>query len=279
MRQRAANTLRSLLRECYPAALEAFGENLTGRDALAVLTAAPDPATGRRLTPTRVTGLLSKAGRQPNLDKQAQQIVAALRSDQLPVHAELAAVHAASVSALVAVITTMVAQTGVLEEQVRLGFGRRPDAEIYLSQPGLGTILAARVLAEMGDDPSRYADARAQKNYAGMAPITRASGLKRVVLDATPGTGSSPTPSTIKRSASSPAHRAPAPATTGTAPAAPPTTKHSGPSLTGSSASSTAAYATTSPTTRPPPGPAKPPKPPSPLDDLQPWDVSCGARQ
>jgi predicted CoA-binding protein len=182
MRQRAANTLRSLLRECYPAALEAFGDDLTGRDALAVLGVAPDPATGRRLTPARVAGLLGKAGRQRNLDKRAAEIVAALRSEQLPVRVELAGVNAASVSALVAVITTMVAQTGVLEEQVRLGFGQHPDAEIYLSQPGLGTILGARVLAEMGDDPARYLDARARKNYAGMAPITRASGTKRVVL-------------------------------------------------------------------------------------------------
>ena len=182
MRQRAANTLRSLLRECHPAALAAFADDLTGRDALAVLAAAPDPAAGRRLTPARVATLLRKAGRQRNLDTRAEQIVAALRSDQLPVRVELAAVNAASVSTLVAVITTMVAQTGVLEEQVRLGFGQHPDAEIYLSQPGLGTILGARVLSEMGDDPTRYADARARKNYAGMAPVTRASGTKRVVL-------------------------------------------------------------------------------------------------
>jgi hypothetical protein len=182
MRQRSANTLRSLLRECYPAALAAFGDDLAGRDALAVLGAAPDPDTGRRLSVSRVAGLLRKAGRQRNLDKRAVEIVTALRSEQLPVRAELAGVNAASVSALVAVIDTMVAQTGVLEEQVRLGFGQHPDAEIYLSQPGLGTILGARVLAEMGDDPDRYADARARKNYAGMAPITRASGTKRVVL-------------------------------------------------------------------------------------------------
>ena len=62
------------------------------------------------------------------------------------------------------------------------GFGRHPDAEIYLSQPGLGPILGARVLAEFGDDPARYADPKARKNYSGMAPITRASGLKRMVL-------------------------------------------------------------------------------------------------
>ena len=61
-------------------------------------------------------------------------------------------------------------------------FGQHPDAEIYLSQPGLGSILGARVLAEFGDDPDRYADAKARKNYAGTTPITRASGKKRVVL-------------------------------------------------------------------------------------------------
>jgi len=182
MRQRAANTLRSLLRECYPAALAAFSDDLAGRDALAVLTAAPGPAPGRGLSVSRVAGLLRKAGRQRNIDARAAEIVTALRSKQIPVRDELAVVNAASVSALVAVLTTMVAQTGALEEQVRLGFGQHPDAEIYLSQPGLGTILGARVLAEMGDDPDRYADARARKNYAGMAPITRASGTKRVVL-------------------------------------------------------------------------------------------------
>ena len=51
----------------------------------------------------------------------------------------------------------------------------------YLSQPGLGAVLGARVLAEFGDDPTRYADAKARKNYAATSPITRASGKKKVV--------------------------------------------------------------------------------------------------
>ena len=181
-RQRSTNTLRSMLREFYPAALVAFGDDLAGRDALAVLAAAPDPDRGRRLTPARVAGLLRKAGRQRNVDTRATAIVAALRAEQLSARPGVVPAYAASVSALVAVITEMVRQTRVLEEQVEQGFGQHPDAEIYLSQPGMGTIIAARVLAEMGDDPHRYVDARARKNYAGMAPITRASGTKRVVL-------------------------------------------------------------------------------------------------
>ena len=54
--------------------------------------------------------------------------------------------------------------------------------EILRSLPGLGIVLGARVLGEFGDDPNRYADAQARKNYAGTAPITRASGKRRTVL-------------------------------------------------------------------------------------------------
>ena len=51
-----------------------------------------------------------------------------------------------------------------------------------LANPASVVILGARVLAEFGDDPTRYADARARKNYAGTTPITRQSGKKKVVL-------------------------------------------------------------------------------------------------
>ncbi|GAB3011455.1 hypothetical protein GCM10023080_092580 [Streptomyces pseudoechinosporeus] len=47
---------------------------------------------------------------------------------------------------------------------------------MLLSFPGLSVQLGTRVLAEIGDDRDRFADARALKAYAGSAPITRASG-------------------------------------------------------------------------------------------------------
>ena len=143
----------------------------------------------------------------------------------------MVAAYAASASALVAVITVMVAQTEVLAGQVEQGFGRHPDVEIYRSQPGLGTILGARVLAEFGDDPDRYADARARKNYSGMSPITRASGTKRVVLARharNRTTRRRPLPAGVRRPHQ--LTRRPRVTTTGTVPAAPPTTKPSAPS-------------------------------------------------
>src|SRR5665647_948301 len=48
--------------------------------------------------------------------------------------------------------------------------------------PGAGSPKGARVLGEFGDDPTRYVDAKARKAYAGTAPITRASGTKKVVM-------------------------------------------------------------------------------------------------
>ncbi|HEU4913229.1 MAG TPA: IS110 family transposase [Actinomycetes bacterium] len=180
-RQRQTNTLRSMLREYYPGALAAF-DDLAGRDALAVLALAPTPAAGRRLRVARVEKALRVAGRQRNLSATAQRIVAALRTEQLEAHPGVVDAYAASVTALVAVIAELARQCEVLRGEVQAGFGRHPDVEIYRSQPGLGDVLGARVLAEFGDDPHRYADARARKNYSGMAPVTRASGKTRVVL-------------------------------------------------------------------------------------------------
>ena len=171
-----------MLREYYPAALAAFGTDLADRDALAVLAAAPSPEQGRRLSQARIETLLRRAGRQRNLTATATKIRAALGSEQLSARPGVVPAYAASASALIAVLTAMTEQTEVLAGQVEQGFGRHPDVEIYRSQPGLGMILGARVLAEFGDDPDRYPDARSRRNYSGMSPITKASGTKRVVL-------------------------------------------------------------------------------------------------
>lgn len=181
-RQRQTNQLRSMLREYYPAALVAFGDDLAGRDSLAVLAIAATPAAGRALTRGRIAAALRRAGRQRNVQVRAQHILEALRSEQLALSPALTAAYGASVGSLVAVITEMVKQTTVLEAEVSQCFGQHPDADIITSQPGLGVVLGARVLAEFGDDKDRFVDAKARRNYAGTSPITKASGTRRVVL-------------------------------------------------------------------------------------------------
>jgi hypothetical protein len=105
-----------------------------------------------------------------------------LRREQLDAPAALSEAMGASVAALVAVIRELNTQVTRLEEQLAVGFDQHPDAKVVRSLPGLGTVLGARVLGEFGDDPDRYADAKARKNYAGTSPITKASGKSKVVL-------------------------------------------------------------------------------------------------
>jgi hypothetical protein len=178
-RTRQVQRLRHQLLEYYPAALEAF-DDLDAPDALELLGKAPDPARAAALTRAQVSAALKRAGRR-NITDKATAILAALRSPQLGQPPAVTAACAAAVRSLIAVITVLNQQVKVLQGQVEENFGRHPDAEIYRSQPGLGAILGARVLAEFGDDPNRYASGKARKNYAATSPVTRASGRKKTV--------------------------------------------------------------------------------------------------
>ena len=178
-RTRGVQRLRHQLREYFPAALQAF-EDLDAPDTLELLAKAPDPARAAKLTRAQVSAALKRARRRGIADK-TDAILAALRGEQLGQPAALTAAYAATARSLIAVIITLNEQVKTLQGQVEAHFGRHPDAEIYRSQPGLGAILGARVLGEFGDDPHRYTDGKARKNYAATSPITRASGKKKVV--------------------------------------------------------------------------------------------------
>ncbi len=178
-RTRQVQRLRHQLREYFPAALEAF-DDLDAADALELLGKAPDPARAARLTRAQVSAALKRARRR-DIPGRATAILAALRGEQLGQPAGLTAAYAVTVRSLIAVIAVLNEQVKALQGQVEENFGRHPDAEIYRSQPGMGAILGARVLGEFGDDPHRYADGKARRNYGGTSPITRASGKKKVV--------------------------------------------------------------------------------------------------
>jgi transposase len=179
-RTRHVQRLRHQLREYFPAALAAF-EDLDAPDALELLARAPDPARAAKLTRAQVSAALKRARRRTIADK-TDAILAALRSEQLGQPAALTAAYAAAARSLIAVITALNEQVKALQGQVEAHFGQHPDAEIYLSQPGMGAILGARVPGEFGDDPGRYTDGKARKNYAATSPITRASGKKKAVM-------------------------------------------------------------------------------------------------
>ena len=179
-RSRHVARLRSTLREYFPAALLAF-EDLDAPDALELLGRAPDPDQAARLSKTVITAALKRARRR-RVEDRAQRLRNILRAPELRQPPVLQSAYAAVVASEVAIITALNTQIDRLGAVVGEHFGRHRDAEIYLSLPGLGVILAARVLGEFGDDPDRYVDAKSRKNYAGTSPVTRASGTKKVVL-------------------------------------------------------------------------------------------------
>jgi transposase len=181
-RQRQINALRATLREFYPAALVAFGSDLADRDASSVLERAPTPAMGRALSVSALGAVLRRGGRQRNIKTRAETIQVALRSEQIEAPAVLVHAYGASVAAAIKVIAEMSRQLASLEAELTNAFDSHPDAEIYRSLPGLGVVLGARALGEFGDDPNRYQDAKSRRRFAGTAPITVASGKKKVVL-------------------------------------------------------------------------------------------------
>ena len=77
---------------------------------------------------------------------------------------------------LLATLNTECDSVDQLGDAVAEAFATHPDYKIITSFTGLGDLTGARVLAEIGDDRGRFADARSLKAYAGSAPITRASG-------------------------------------------------------------------------------------------------------
>ena len=150
-------------------------------EARTVLAAAPTPAAAARLTLAQLRALLRKAGRSRGIDAEATRLRDVLRAGQMR---QLPLVEEAMGRQAVALLRQLDAacqNADDLEAAATESFNQHPDAGIITSFPGIGPLTGARVLAEIGDDRSRFADARGLKAYAGAAPITRASGKTRSV--------------------------------------------------------------------------------------------------
>jgi hypothetical protein len=179
-RRRLANQVRSALREYYPAALEAF-DDLTHGDAVEVLVVASTPEAGQTVSRSKIAAALRRGGRQLNIETRAAKIHVALRTEHLTQPSSVAEAYGAIVASLTRVIAAHNRQIAELEAVLAEHFAQHPDAAILCSLPGLGVVTGARVLGEFGDDPGRYDDAKARRNYAGTSPLTVASGTRKIV--------------------------------------------------------------------------------------------------
>ena len=183
-RTTAHNKLRSCLREYFPGFLAAFADargGITRPEARIILAAAPTPADAATLTLTQLRGLLKKAGRIRGLDTEATRLRDAFRVPQMRQLPLVEDAMGRQALALLGQLDAACAAADGLEQAATQSFNLHPDAGIITSFPGLGALTGARVLAEIGDDRSRFQDAKGLKAYAGAAPITRASGKTKSV--------------------------------------------------------------------------------------------------
>lgn len=154
---------------------------LTRADARTVLALAPTPAKAAQLTLAQLRVALKRSGRIRAFDTETARLRDIFRSQyarQLPAVEDA---FSQQVLALLKQLDATCQAADDLAAAAEAAFKQHADSEILLSFLGLGPLLAARVLAEIGDDRARFADARALKSHAGSAPITRASGKKRFV--------------------------------------------------------------------------------------------------
>src|SRR3954463_744503 len=206
-RGQLSNQLRSHLKQYYPAALAAFqvrGIGLDSREARAVLALAPDPTTAAALTPARLRAVLRKSGRQRNIDAWADRLRGIFTAEYLH---QLPLVEAAMGRQTQARFLQPDAACRAADDLAAAAgeaFAQHPDADIVTSFPGIGPLTGARGLGEIGDDRSRFRDARGLKSYAGSAPITVASGKSLVVHHRKVKTSDWPQPATSGSSARSP---------------------------------------------------------------------------
>ncbi|MFF3915750.1 IS110 family transposase [Streptomyces sp. NPDC001852] len=180
-KQQCANQLRSLLREYYPAALDAFAKwsnGLCRPEARELLRTAPTLTRAARLTRTQVQAALERAGRKRGIEAEAERLREVFRTEWAHQPPLVEDALGKQMLALLVQLEAACTAADDLAKAVEEVFPQHPDADVILSFPGLGVQLGARVLAEIGDDRSRFADARGLKAYAGSSPITRASGKK-----------------------------------------------------------------------------------------------------
>jgi transposase len=154
---------------------------LAGGDARAVLAIAPSPAEGLRVSHAEVETALRRGGRQRRITSLAASIVAALRVPQLRHDPVVEQAMRTETLALLSVLDAICDSVDQLTAALVEAFQRHPDYAIITSFPGLADISGAIVLAEIGDDRTRFADDRALQAFAGSAPVTRASGKSRTV--------------------------------------------------------------------------------------------------
>jgi transposase len=175
LRTMLSNQLTSLVKDYYPEALDLIGEHVASTVALDFLHRWP---TLQRLQAARWSTIEAfyrehRSGRADTLERRRTVIEQARPLTGDPAILEPARLY---LQALVAQLQPLLTAIEQHDEAVAAVFAAHPDHLVIASLPGAGPTLAPRLLAALGDDRTRFADARALQCFSGTAPVLVRSG-------------------------------------------------------------------------------------------------------
>ena len=197
--RRISNRLRADLLTVFPAAIDFAGGDPGAPVFLSLLERWPS-AQELAVASRQDIEDFARSRRHGWPARFAGQVLQAMAEPRLPVRPELARAKAGSIRLAAAQLLLLRAQRKAWEKrmgELLLGAPRTgrdktpkdpdpgkafPGGEIYLSMPGLGDRLAARVAGEIGEHFEQYPTPNALQCYAGRAPVTRRSGRSEFTI-------------------------------------------------------------------------------------------------
>jgi len=174
-----ANQLRALLESFWPGAAAIFAE-IDSPIALAFLTRYPTPQSAAHLGEKRLAAFLARHGYCGR--RSAATLLARLRTAPVGQTGESEAEAKGDlVRSLAATLEPLVAQLQRLTAAVAHAVATHPDGPLVMAFPRAGHVNAAQILAELGDERTRFPSDAQLAAEAGVAPVTYASGKHRGV--------------------------------------------------------------------------------------------------
>lgn len=174
MQTRLVNQLTATLKAYYPVAWQLFAK-LQQHSSLIFLQSYPSPPAAMAASVEQLTAILKNAGHS-RAQQVAPQIFETLHQPHLTADALTTRTKSRLMLALVAQLLPLVQQIAAYEKEIQRLFLMHEDNEVFKSLPRAGKRLAPRLLSEIGDEPSRYADAKSLQALAGTSPVLFQSG-------------------------------------------------------------------------------------------------------
>ena len=175
MQTRLVNQITACLKAYYPVALELFGK-VQQKCTLVFLQTYPTPQEARAASVDQIRALLKEC-RHPQAASAALTIVEQLSQPQLQATAATVRAKSRLLLALVGQLMPLIEQIADDDKEINTLFLTHEDHALFASLPRAGERLAPSLLAEIGDDRSRYLDARSLQALGGTSPVLYQSGL------------------------------------------------------------------------------------------------------